>query len=130
MSDHTIEQHFTAWHNEIFPFGYGTGEEHTVYALREFMLATELSDSGNYAYEYDKIEKKIGKVACWMLINILCKCDIIEYGSSPRFAWLTKNGSSLRNFLAKKTLEELYDLACDFDEDVDSTIQKDNPFFI
>jgi hypothetical protein len=110
----SIEDSFTDWESHVFGFGYGSGEEHTIPALKRFLeLCPE--DAG---YDYQVLEKELGATVAWLLINILAKARILEYGSSPRFAWLTEQGLALKAFCASKTVEELYALTCK-DEDYD-----------
>jgi hypothetical protein len=52
----------------------------------------------------------------WLLINHLCQLDIIEYGTSSRFGWLTAEGESLKAFVASKTADELAEIACNHDD--------------
>lgn len=109
----TIDDYFSDWESHVFGFGYGTGEDHTIPALRNFMLATlaDPNDSGR-SYDYRHLESFVGKPVAWLLINILCHADILEYGSSPRFGWLTEKGLALRKFLLSKEEKDLIDLSC------------------
>lgn len=52
----------------------------------------------------------------WLLINTLCGADLIEYGTSPRGGWLTKQGEALKSFIDSKSERELIDLVTEFDE--------------
>jgi hypothetical protein len=110
MSKKTLEDNFSDWESSTFGFGYGTGEDYTVPALRNFMLATLVNTNGGRAYDYRVIENSIGAATAWLLINALCKVDIIEYGSSPRFGWLTEKGEALRNFMLSKPEKDLIGL--------------------
>ena len=38
--------------------------------------------------------------------------DILEYGTSPRFGWLTPQGESLKAFMASKSVDDLVQI-CD-----------------
>lgn len=107
----TIEQNFVDWEAHVFGFGYGTGEPHTLGALKSFMYAVGREDHA-HAYDYTKLETAVGAVPAWLLLNILCHADIIDYGSSPRFGWLTSRGERLKDFLATKSVEELVALCC------------------
>lgn len=108
----TIEQHFIDWESDTFGFGYGTGEEHTLKALKQFL---ELCRKGQYAHAYDhgELEKTLTPPVAWLLINALAHDDKIEYGTSPRYGWLTKTGEALAEFVKDRTVDQLYDLACD-----------------
>lgn len=92
----TPEEHFRDWENEVFGYGYGTGEYHTVPVLKRFL---ELCRRGT-AYDYRVLEAELTAPVAWLLINILARHDvgIIGYGSSPRYGWLTARGKKLRAF--------------------------------
>lgn len=105
----TIEQNFADWESNVFGFGYGTGEEHTLSALRAFMAAVGREDAA-HGYDYQKLEAACGVTTAWLLINILCHADVIEYGTSPRYGWLTTEGKALKAFIASKSIEELVEL--------------------
>jgi len=96
-----IEDYFTDWESHVFGYGYGTGEEYTIDALRVFMELTE------NRYDYRILEQEMGVHTAWLMINILCRADIIEYGSSPRFGWLSAKGERLREFMAGKSRSDL-----------------------
>lgn len=101
-----IEEQFIDWENAIFGFGYGTGEQYTIQGLKDFF--DQLENDRNY--DYEKVEKKFGQLAGWLLINILCRADILEYGTSARFGWVTEKGAKLRDFLKTRKTGELYEL--------------------
>lgn len=102
----TKEEQFIDWEGEVFGFGYGTGEEHTLKVLRSFMDSLENGRS----YDHENLEKKLGATVAWLMINILCKADILEYGTSPRYGWLTEKGEKLKNFIGNKSVDDLYNL--------------------
>ncbi len=110
-SERTIEDHFIDWESETFGLGYGTGEPHVLSSLRVFL---DLCREGPYqhSYDYQKIEATLGGPVTWLLINILGKAHLIEYGTSPRFAWLTKQGIALQNFMLSRDVDALVDLVC------------------
>lgn len=99
----TIEQSFADWESHVFGYGYGSGEEHVIIALKKFFNAVPID--GNY--DYKELETMLTPTVAWLLINVLCHAHMIEYGTSPRFAWLTKSGKAMQKFLASKTIEEL-----------------------
>jgi hypothetical protein len=111
----TIEQNFADWEGTAFGFGYGTGEPHILRALKSFFDAFGVDDRPN-SYSYEKLEEAVTAPVAWLLINRLCQLDIIEYGTSPRFAWLTKEGEALREFIATKTVGELETIVGDHEE--------------
>ena len=105
-------RYFIDWENEVFGYSYGTGEEEIIPAVREFLnLCVENKEyPGIYNYSHETIEKGLGKLPAWLLINVLCRADIIEYGTSPRFGWLTDKGTLLRKYMLSKTVAELLDV--------------------
>lgn len=107
----TLEQNFTDWEGSTFGFGYGTGEPHIIPALRQFM---ELCP---HQYDYTVLEAALTPTVAWLLINVLCKVDMLKYGTSPRFAWLTHKGHALRKFMLSKSADELVELVCSRTED-------------
>lgn len=112
----TIEESFRDWESHVFGYGYGTGEPHTLRALKNFLAAIGRDDHP-HAYNYEVLEERCSAENTWFLINILCHADIIEYGSSPRYGWLTKEGEALRAFVSAKTVDELVDLCCAHDNE-------------
>lgn len=105
----TIEQHFADWEGEVFGFGYGSGEEHVIGALKIFMEAIPDDPEHGYgAYDYENLEKLLGPTTAWLLINVLCQADILDYGTSPRYAWLSRpHGAALHAFVKAHTVDEL-----------------------
>lgn len=101
-----IDRHFAEWFGEEFGFGYGTGEPHMLAALSGFMDAFGRDDSPN-AYDYQVMEKHLTPTVAWLMINALCRSNIIEYGSSPRFGWLTPQGVAMKTFMAGKSVDDL-----------------------
>ena len=111
-----IEQSFSDWESHVFGFGYGTGEEHIFRSLKGFFDAFG-NDAGPESYDHEKLETAVGAPVAWLLINVLCRFDIIEYGTSPRYGWLTPEGKRLREFVAGKTVGELEEIVCSRTED-------------
>lgn len=95
----TVEQFFADWEGDTFGFGYGSGEPHILAALRMFL--THCVENINQ-YDFRKLEDAMTPAAAWLMINALCHADMIEYGSSPRFGWLTPQGRALREFLSAR----------------------------
>ncbi|MGM4997860.1 hypothetical protein AB8A05_04280 [Tardiphaga sp. 538_B7_N1_4] len=114
----TIDESFIDWESSAFGFGYGTGEEHVLGALKAFFAAFGDHENPN-AYDYEKLETAVTPTVAWLLINRLCKhdVDIIEYGTSPRFGWLTENGIALKAFVDSKSVGDLETLVCSTTED-------------
>jgi len=86
----TEAEYFRDWESHVFGYGYGTGEAYVIPVLKTFL---EHCNEGYYkhSYQYDVLEKAVTAPVAWLLINTLCHADIIEYGTSPRYAWLTPN---------------------------------------
>ncbi len=110
------EKFFINWISDNLGYGYGTGELYTISTLKNFltMIPDECDDR---SYDYRNIEKVMGGPVTWLMIDKLCSCDIVEYGCSPRFAWLTDKGKKLRIFVMSRTSEELISLVCNVSED-------------
>lgn len=111
----TLASYFADWEGEVFGFGYGSGEEHVLGALRAFF---EKCSGNNGQYDFRELEASIGAAPTWFLINALGHADIIEYGTSPRFAWLTPQGVRLRDFVLAHSAEELVMLTVRDEDDV------------
>jgi hypothetical protein len=111
----TLDDYFYDWEKEVFGFGYGTGEIHTIQSLKSFMSC--IKDGCNY--DYTVIEKELGSQVCWLLINTLCNhnADILDYGISPRYGFLTDKGKRLKKYMDSKTIEELYDICMNPQDD-------------
>lgn len=107
------DKQFRDWHDDVFGFGYGSGEEFWLPALRE--LFADVIDEGG-ALDYRNAERAFGGLSAWLLINALCKADILEYGTSPRFSWLTEAGQLLRAYVWEHDEEALVAVACDWDD--------------
>lgn len=109
------DKDFIDWENHYFGFGYGTGEQYTLPALKAFLAHCD--GDTNEIYDYEVLEKELGPAVAWLLINILCHADIIEYGTSPRCGWLSKKGKMLKEYVDLKSVDDLYDLAATTDGD-------------
>lgn len=102
----TLDEYFSDWEGHVFGFGYGTGEMYILPALKDFFGNLENGRS----YDHRNLEKQYGPLSAWLIINILCRADILEYGTSPRFGWLTKKGERLRDFVSDKDADSLYEM--------------------
>jgi hypothetical protein len=111
----SIEHSFRDWEGNAFGLGYGTGEPHTLAALKTFLEACP--ESGGY--DYQLLEAKCGPAVAWLLINRLCRIHIFEYGTSPRYAWLTDTGKRLKEFVGARSVEQLYEIVMGPDDDYD-----------
>lgn len=103
----TLDENFVDWEGAVFGFGYGSGEPHTIGALKAFLTACPLEGG----YDYEVLEQTLTPTATWLLINILARADIIEYGTSPRYGWLTPAGVALKSFVDARDVESLVELA-------------------
>lgn len=116
----TVDEHFRDWEAHAFGFGYGTGEPHTLAALKTFMSTVGVGEppDRHHCYDHTKLGAALTPTVAWFLINALCRygIDIIEYGTSPRYAWLTNEGKALRSFIATKSVDELVAICCRYDE--------------
>jgi hypothetical protein len=101
------DKQFREWEQAYLGYGYGTGEAYICPALHAFFAALEEGRS----YQHTILEQRFGGLAAWLLINLLAHADIIEYGTSPRFGWLTPRGTILRDYVLSKTPAELTDIA-------------------
>jgi hypothetical protein len=128
MSDKTLAQHFKAWEADVFGFGYGTGEMHTLCELQKFFAVCETNEHEGYTYDYRKMEDAMTPANFWLMLNILCHADIIEYGTSPRFGWLTDEGIALLKFVMTHNINELYEIVMGDSDLGDYCIEGDNPF--
>lgn len=109
-------KHFQDWYDNIFSYGYGTGDVYYIEGLKTFFDSLEKDGNGELrSYNYENLEKKLGGLGAWLLINMFCPIaiDIIQYGTSPRYGSLTDKGCLLRDFIKSKTEEELYEIATD-----------------
>ena len=99
---------FADWESHVFGCGYGTGEPHVLAALKHFLSACPVEGT----YDHERLEHACGPTVAWLLINALAKADIIEYGTSPRYGWLTDEGRRLKAFVEPKEVGELVALTC------------------
>jgi hypothetical protein len=108
----TAEEYFRDWESTAFGFGYGSGEEHIIPQLKRFL------DLVDHQYDYAVLEKELGPFVCWSLINTLCRQQVIEYGSSPRYGWLTPQGHALKDFVGARTDEQLVEIVTGYGPEV------------
>ncbi len=100
------ELQFIDWESRTFGAGYGTGELPIMQAVCTFFKC--LID--NRSYDYKDLEKELGETVTWLLINAFNKANMIEWGTSARFGWLTSSGEYVRRFVKGKTSAELYEI--------------------
>lgn len=110
--ERSLESYFIDWESEVFGFGYGTGEPHVLAALHKFFSLCPPPEVRDRNYDYLKLEAALTPTVAWLLINAMGKADVIEYGTSPRFGWLTPKGYRVREFVLSKTPDVLCDLVC------------------
>ncbi len=116
------KKQFVLWVDKNLGYGYGSGEEYTFAALKKFL---ELCSGENESYDYRDLEKHLTPTVAWLMINLLCGNNIIEYGTSPRFAWLDDEGKELKKFVEKYSLSELVELYCNLTEEEKAEIYGD-----
>lgn len=112
----TIEQNFIDWHNHVFGFGYGSGEPHIIPLVARLFSLIGREVESERGYDYKVLEKELGPEQAWLLINAFCQADVIEYGTSPRFGWLTDEGLALKSFFESHDPSAIVDLCTEFDE--------------
>jgi hypothetical protein len=102
------DKHFIDWYADVFGYGYGTGDEHFLLALKTFLYHCS-GENGSYSYK--EIEAVLTPAVTWFTMNTLCQweVDVLEYGTSPRFGWLTGKGRLLAEYVENKTVDELYE---------------------
>src|SRR5882672_4473306 len=103
----SIKLSFRDWESATFGFSYGSGEKHIFFALKSFL---EFCGGPSFSYDFEILERELTPTVAWLLINILCKANIIDYGSSPRFGWLTVTGIRLKKFIVEFSIEELCEI--------------------
>ena len=89
--------------DDIFGYNYGSGEKYIIPELRKLINLCP----NNGTYDYREFESCFGGLAAWLFINILCGKDVIEYGTSPRFGWLTDKGRELKTTINAMTDDEI-----------------------
>jgi hypothetical protein len=107
------DKHFRDWEADTFGFGYGTGEMPILQCLQKFFSMLE----DGRMYNYENMQKEFGELSTWLLINYLCHADILEYGTSPRYGWITEKGEMIRDYLAGADIVKVYNMLMDDTED-------------
>jgi hypothetical protein len=100
------EMQFKQWEGRVFGAGYGSGELPIMKAIKTFFDSLE----DRRSYNFQVLEAKMGDTVTWLLINALDKGNQIEWGTSARFGWITSCGENVRDFIADKSAEELYEI--------------------
>ncbi|MHB8284003.1 MAG: hypothetical protein ACYDD1_04935 [Caulobacteraceae bacterium] len=100
------DDYFRDWEGYAFGFGYGTGEPAIIPALWGWLAS--LKDGRSY--DHEDLEAREGKLAAWLLINAMCRVGMLEYGTSPRFGWLTERGERLRDYMLARTADQLLEV--------------------
>lgn len=109
------DKHFIDWESHVFGYGYGSGEGPILRCLHFFFSTLKEGRQ----YDYEVLEKELGDAATWFMINALCHAGIIEYGTSPRYAWISYRPAveALRDYIVSKTPEQLYEIVSNTNED-------------
>lgn len=97
---------FIIWEQDTFGFSYGIGEPYVLRSLKYFLELCPNKES----YNYKTLEERLRPEVAWLLINILCRKNILDYGTSPRFGWLSDKGIELKIFIEKHTINELCEM--------------------
>ena len=98
------DKHFIDWESHYLGAGYGTGEEHVFTAFHVFFCSLK---GPNGSYDHTVLEKELGPIAAWFLINFLVQANLVDYGTSSRHGWLTLKGRLLREYMMDKSIEDL-----------------------
>lgn len=113
MNSKGTKEYFIDWYHSELGYGYGTGDEYYCKALIDFFqLLRQANVDEVFQYNYKKLENEMGGAAAWFIINIMCGSDLVEYGTSPRYGWLTPSGELMRDLLAEYNADSLYELVC------------------
>jgi hypothetical protein len=104
------DKHFREWEQEAFGFGYGTGEAYILPILSRFFRALTHGVGSHNAGHYDaeRLAAQLGDAHTWFLLNVLCRMDVIAYGTSPQYGWLTTLGQRLFSYVRVRTPHQLY----------------------
>ena len=130
----TLQNYFSDWESSFLGFGYGSGEQYTTPLIKRFLSVTP--EDGTYNYK--NLENALTPPIAWLLINLFIKANLIDYGTSPRYGWLTDQGKELKKFVELYNEEALISML-DTDEDyiecyrdVCNCIQEEckNPFWV
>jgi hypothetical protein len=115
-AEKSLQCYFIDWEAYVFGYGYGTGEHHVIPLLKRFFNCLESGEDCK-PYKYDELQEKLGHEQTWLLINVFCHADIIEYGTSPRFGWLTEKGKRLYKFIAEHSADDLINIVQSRDQE-------------
>lgn len=99
-------EEFKQWEDKTFGYGYGTGEGPVIEVIKIFFDTF----GDKTTYDYEDYEVLIGRQATWLLINALIKGGVIDYGTSPRYGFLSSFGKDLKTFFAEHTEDELHEI--------------------
>ena len=112
----TLDGYFADWESSAFGFGYGSGEEHVLPAIKTFFACIGVDrPEAHHGYDYKILERELTSPIAWLLINRFCAhdVDLINYGTSPRYGWLEDHGMRLKAYIDSKTVEELVEVVTD-----------------
>ena len=113
----SLDDYFADWEGHAFGFGYGTGEDFILPALKQFMSAIGRGPDLPNGYDHETLAEACGSANTWFLINRLCQINMIEYGTSPRYGWLEDEGMRLKAYTDSHTAEQLINIVCDRPDD-------------
>jgi len=95
---------------------YGSGEQYVVPALKEFLSYYKreaFAPLGIDEFVTNLSQPPLATLTpatIWMLVNTLNAFDILDYGTSPRYGWLTDQGFELKKYLDDNTVEHILDV--------------------
>jgi hypothetical protein len=100
------EREFCTWYGDTLGYGYGTGDVHFCHALVTFLR--HCRETGSYTYT--TMQDALGEAAFWFFLNTLCHAGLVDYGTSPRYGWLSEEGKRLADFVKDYDADRLYNL--------------------
>jgi hypothetical protein len=96
MSKPLTTDEFSAWYNKLPILAYGELDDKEL--LDYFTLILKWKSERIFiSTDKDIPNQLFSTLEYWLLLGLLADC--IDYGSSPRGAWLTDFGTSLLEFL-------------------------------
>lgn len=102
-------EQFTNWYQELPILAYGElSDEDVISAFTQILTwkrnGVFISDTEDKTYPIPESEHNFTTTEYWLYLGLLTDC--IEYGSSPRGAWLTDFGDEVLDFLLSSTYSD------------------------
>ena len=112
------DEHFRCWFGDLMGNGYGSGEEHIVPVLKQFMdNLEEYNDGKGLRYDYEHMEKALGPAQFWLMLELLCHGRHLSWGTSSRFGWMEfGHGVNLARYVRSHTVEQMLETIFDGNE--------------